>query len=289
MTASTFDFGTPSSLARSVAKPSIALSRWAFRSSRMPFSAVLSLAWLTPRSLASARELLVARRRGGRSRACRGRPAEGRGRAAGSAARRAASPRSRRAWWRGRSGRAGRAGLVLVVERRADLRLGDAELGRELLGERGAHVAAMAVALDLARRRPALVERGLDLGLGDAELLWRAPRRTRRGGRRPCPCGRRAGSPARRGACPARRRASSRRRRGPGAGRRGSRASRDRARNRSRSRPAGRRWRSGPRAPGRRLSGSRARRPRRRARGRPRGQPPSSWCVGSWQEHRHGH
>src|SRR4051812_38583222 len=71
-------------------------------------------------------------------------------------------------------GRAGRAGLVLGVERRADLRLCGAELGRELLGEHVAHVAATAVALELAPALAvagALVERALDLGLGDAELL----------------------------------------------------------------------------------------------------------------------
>src|SRR3954454_1225848 len=39
----------------------------------------------------------------------------------------------------GRAGRAGRAGLVLGVERRADLRLSGAELGRQLLGEHVAH------------------------------------------------------------------------------------------------------------------------------------------------------
>ena len=54
MTSSTLALETPSSLARSAANASIAWSRCALRSSRTSFSASRSLAWLTPRSLASA-------------------------------------------------------------------------------------------------------------------------------------------------------------------------------------------------------------------------------------------
>ena len=54
MTSSTLAFETPSSLARSAAKRSIAWSRWALTSSRVSFSAARRSAALTPRSLASS-------------------------------------------------------------------------------------------------------------------------------------------------------------------------------------------------------------------------------------------
>ena len=216
----------------------------------------------------------------------RGRPPEGRDPAAGSAARRAASPRSRRAWPRGRSGRPGRPARASSAERifassmpsLAASRLANTSRTSPRWPSRSSFVGP-AVAAALRAR--------FDLGPG-MPSRGASAFATRRGGRRPLPgrSSRRLSSAARTLPCatPSVLAPSAR----ADAGRRGSRASRGRARIRSRNHPAGRRWRSGPRAPGRRLSGSRAQRRRRRARGRPRGQPPSSWCVGSWQEHRHG-
>ena len=171
MTSSTLALETPSSLARSAANSSIALSRCALTSSRTSFSAARSLAWLTPRSL--ARALSFSSRMAAAVEAAW---AAGAGPGPGrSVLQRGAQLGLGDAELgrRGRRGRAGRPVLVHLVERGADLGLVDAELLGELVGEGVAHVAAAAVAAQVALALAltgALVERGLDLGLGDPEL-----------------------------------------------------------------------------------------------------------------------